>query len=80
MLELYSCSLVADHPHLVEFVQTWEEHGHMLIQSELCEHGNLEDFLSTTSSLEEKEVWNILLDITLATKWLHDQQFLHLDI
>jgi serine/threonine protein kinase len=80
ILELYTFSLVGSHPHLVDFVQAWASCGHMLVQSELCELGNLEDRLDYKSPLEESEIWKILLHITLATKWLHDQQFLHLDI
>jgi membrane-associated tyrosine/threonine-specific cdc2-inhibitory kinase len=79
ILELYAFSSVGAHPYLIDFVQAWASRGFMLVQIELCELGTLENKLCF-ESLEESEIWEILLDVTLATKWLHDQQFLHLDI
>ncbi|KAA6400196.1 MAG: putative Membrane-associated tyrosine- and threonine-specific cdc2-inhibitory kinase [Streblomastix strix] len=80
LYELYTFALVGKHPHLVEFVQAWEQDGLMLTQTELCENGNLENYLIYNDKVSEDTVWKILLDMALAAKWLHDQQVIHLDI
>lgn len=46
-------------------VQAWEEKGVLYIQTELCELGNLKDYLSDKDALAEDTVWNFLVDILM---------------
>ncbi|KAH7831775.1 putative membrane-associated tyrosine- and threonine-specific cdc2-inhibitory kinase [Monocercomonoides exilis] len=80
IIELHSLSRIGHHPNLISFIQAWECDGLMIIQTELCENGNLESFITENDVLDESMLWNILLDVALGTKWLHDQNVIHLDI
>jgi len=60
--------------------------GYLFIRSELCERGNLNDYLvelekqSETELLNEDLVWRILLEMAFAIKQCHDSGYVHLDI
>jgi mitosis inhibitor protein kinase SWE1 len=56
--------------HIVHFVDSWEELGHLYIQTEYCENGNLSDFLKRTGDkarLDDFRIWKILLELTLVS-------------
>lgn len=53
--------------HIIELVDTWESKGHLYIQTEFCENGNLKDFLSQTGfkgRLDDFRIWKILLELS----------------
>ncbi|KAK2956242.1 putative Membrane-associated tyrosine- and threonine-specific cdc2-inhibitory kinase [Blattamonas nauphoetae] len=80
LLELFTFAYIYPHPHIVGFHKAWEQDGYMITLTELCECGDLEGFISERSLLKENEIWKILTDLTLATKQLHEQEVIHLDI
>ena len=76
-----------DYSHYcVKFYEAWEESGYLYIRSELCQKGNLNDYLVELGSQNsnglvlEDEVWRILLQMAFAVKQVHDMGHIHLDI
>ena len=69
--------------HIINFVDFWESKGHLYIQTEFCEDGNLKDFLTQTGfkgRLDDFRIWKILLELSLGVKHTHDNGFIHLDL
>lgn len=68
------------HDNCITLHKAWEQNDLLYMQLELCKC-NLETYVMRTSvQLSETEVWNILVDLLLAVKALHDQNLIHLDI
>ncbi|KAF2402403.1 kinase-like protein [Trichodelitschia bisporula] len=69
--------------HVIEIIDSWESAGHLYIQTEFAEDGNLKDFLSKTGfkgRLDDFRIWKILLEISLGVKHIHDSGYIHLDL
>lgn len=52
--------------HIIDLSDTWECKGHLYIQTEFCENGNLKDFLTQTGfkgRLDDFRIWKILLEL-----------------
>jgi serine/threonine protein kinase len=70
----------------VKCFEAWEESGYLLIRSEICERGNLNEYLvelekeQETELLMEEQIWKILMEMVFAIKHVHDSGFAHLDI
>lgn len=71
-------------PYLISLVEAWEQSGHLYIQTELCENGNLSHFLEEYGRLhevlDEARVWKILTEITAGVAHLHSRDVIHLDL
>ncbi|KAF2746820.1 kinase-like protein [Sporormia fimetaria CBS 119925] len=71
------------HEHVISLEDHWEVNGHLYIQTEYCEEGNLQNFLDHAGNkgrLDEFRIWKILLEITLGVKHIHERGFVHLDL
>lgn len=72
--------------YCVKVYEAWEESGYLYIRSELCEKGNLNDYLVELEKLQENEllneddIWKFLYQMACAIKHVHDMGFVHLDI
>ena len=58
------------HEHIVEFFDSWEEQGHLYIQTELCENGSLDVFLQEYGKydrLDEFRVWKVLVELSMVS-------------
>ncbi|KAJ5218328.1 uncharacterized protein N7498_000427 [Penicillium cinerascens] len=69
--------------HVISFVDSWEECGHLYIQTEFCEEGSLDVFLAQAglkARVDDFRIWKILLELSLGLKEIHDQGFIHLDL
>ncbi|KAJ5730218.1 uncharacterized protein N7483_004726 [Penicillium malachiteum] len=69
--------------HIVSFMDSWEDNGHLYIQTEFCEEGSLDVFLAQAglkARLDDFRIWKILLEMTLGLKQIHDEGFIHLDL
>ncbi|OQU94118.1 Protein kinase domain-containing protein isoform 1 [Cladophialophora immunda] len=69
--------------HIVTFVDSWEENGHLYIQTEFCEEGTLDVFLAQVglkARLDDFRIWKILLELGMGLKHIHDSGFIHLDL
>ncbi len=54
------------HDHVIAFIDSWESKGHLYIQTEFCENGNMKDFLTQTGykgRLDDFRIWKILLEL-----------------
>ncbi|KAL2416457.1 Mitosis inhibitor protein kinase wee1 [Exophiala dermatitidis] len=69
--------------HVVTFVDSWEEQGHLYIQTEFCEEGTLDVFLAQVglkARLDDFRIWKILLELSMGLKHIHDCGYIHLDL
>ncbi|OAG34532.1 hypothetical protein AYO21_11314 [Fonsecaea monophora] len=56
--------------HIVTFVDSWEENGHLYIQTEFCEEGTLDVFLAQVglkARLDDFRIWKILLELAIVS-------------
>ena len=54
--------------HILSFVDSWEDQGHLYIQTEFCEEGALDIFLAQVgvkARLDDFRIWKILLEMSL---------------
>ncbi|XP_069694125.1 membrane-associated tyrosine- and threonine-specific cdc2-inhibitory kinase-like isoform X2 [Periplaneta americana] len=77
--EVRKHELMPKHKNCVQFIRAWEEDDYLYIQLELCKT-SLEEYTLVHHELSQTMLWDILLDIALAVKHLHDHNLLHLDI
>lgn len=57
--------------HIVTFVDSWEEQGHLYIQTEFCEEGTLDVFLAQMglkARLDDFRIWKILLELSVVSE------------
>lgn len=74
---------IGKHEHIIELHDSWEEAGHLFLQTEYCENGSLDVFLQDlgrTQRLDEFRVWKVLTELALGLSFIHDKGFLHLDL
>lgn len=71
-------------PWTIHFIDAWEQNGHLYIQTELCERGNLADFLNQHGAmyerLDEPRSWKIATQLALGLSFIHSHDVIHLDI
>ncbi len=56
--------------HTVQLVDSWEEQDHLYMQTEFCEEGSLDVFLSHMGDkgrLDDFRIWKILLELSLVS-------------
>ena len=59
------------HDHVISYVDSWESKGHLYIQTEFCENGDLKTFLTQTGykgRLDDFRIWKILLELSMVRK------------
>lgn len=78
--EVWFAAQLPAHPHVLHYVNAWEEQGYLFIQTELCERGSLKDSLEVNAPIPEETVWNYLLDMVLGIQHIHAHNLLHLDM
>lgn len=68
--------------NLVIFIEAWNYNNYYYIMTEFCEGGSLYDFLEGHKSykMDEFRVWKILIEIIAGLKFIHLQNYLHLDL
>ena len=74
---------LAHNDHVLGFVDSWEDRGHLYIQTEFCEEGTLDVFLmhaGVKARLDDFRIWKILLELSQGLKHIHDMGFIHLDL
>ena len=67
------------HRNCVRFVRAWEEKNTLYIQTELCQR-SLSAYAEEHHDIEEKFIWNCLVDSLMALKNLHDHNLVHMDV
>ncbi|WEW57917.1 mitosis inhibitor protein kinase swe1 [Emydomyces testavorans] len=69
--------------HIISFADSWEDNNYLYIQTEFCEEGSLDVFLSQVglkARLDDFRIWKILLELSQGLKCIHDSGFIHLDL
>ncbi|PGH18001.1 WEE/WEE-UNCLASSIFIED protein kinase [Polytolypa hystricis UAMH7299] len=69
--------------HIISYADSWEENNYLYIQTEFCEEGSLDVFLSQVglkARLDDFRIWKILLELSSGLKHIHDSGFIHLDL
>jgi mitosis inhibitor protein kinase SWE1 len=62
------------HGHVISIEDSWEAKGHLYIQTEYCDEGNLEHYLAVAGSksrLDDFRIWKILLELSSVSVVLH---------
>lgn len=68
--------------YLVYFIEAWEFDSYYYIMTEFCDNGTLLDFLNENSNykIDEFRIWKILIEILNGLKFIHEKNYLHLDL
>eukprot|EP00112_Aurelia_sp_Birch-Aquarium-sp1_P015721 Seg351.7 transcript_id=Seg351.7/GoldUCD/mRNA.D3Y31 product="Membrane-associated tyrosine- and threonine-specific cdc2-inhibitory kinase" protein_id=Seg351.7/GoldUCD/D3Y31 len=77
--EVHKHEHIQDSRNCVKFYRAWEEKQFLFIQTELCEM-SLKDYAEKVNEIEEDDVWNMIVDLTMGLKHLHNNDFAHMDI
>ncbi|KAK0720687.1 hypothetical protein B0H67DRAFT_600112 [Lasiosphaeris hirsuta] len=68
---------------VVHYMDSWEQNGHLYIQTEYCAEGGLDAFLKSVGQagrLDDFRIWKILLEVTQGLAAIHAAGFIHLDL
>ncbi|KAM3146133.1 hypothetical protein pb186bvf_001790 [Paramecium bursaria] len=73
-----------NHPHIVQYKDSFQEQGTLIIIMEYCEEGDLQFHINRkqqkNETFPEKVILNWFLQSALALKYIHEQKILHRDI
>ncbi|KAL4903723.1 hypothetical protein BDW74DRAFT_168875 [Aspergillus multicolor] len=81
--EVDALKALTNYDHIISFADSWEDNGHLYIQTEYCEEGSLDVFLTQVglkARLDDFRIWKILLELSTGLKHIHDSGFIHLDL
>ncbi|KAJ2984737.1 hypothetical protein NUW58_g5901 [Xylaria curta] len=69
--------------HVLQLIDNWEENNSLYIQTEFCEEGNLNEFLTEVGAkgrLDDFRIWKIMLEIAQGLRSIHSAGFVHRDL
>ncbi|KAL2361252.1 hypothetical protein RJZ56_005871 [Blastomyces dermatitidis] len=81
--EVVALKALANCDYIISYADSWEYNNILYIQTEFCEEGSLDLFLSQIglkARLDDFRIWKILLELSLGLKHVHDSGFIHLDL
>lgn len=68
--EVDTLKALTNFDHIISFTDSWENNGHLYIQTEYCEEGSLDVFLAQVglkARLDDFRIWKILLELSTVT-------------
>jgi serine/threonine protein kinase len=71
------------HPHILVHYSLWQENGHLLLHSELCEKGDLGrlfDGKAQRGLLMESDIWEVVKQMLPTIHFMHSRGVLHMDL
>ena len=74
---------VDPHPHIIAFIDSWEQKDRLHIRTEIADCGDLSRFLLSVgdrAGLGEARVWKTLVELSSGLQHVHSHHVLHLDI
>ncbi|XP_034252367.1 membrane-associated tyrosine- and threonine-specific cdc2-inhibitory kinase isoform X2 [Thrips palmi] len=77
--EVRKHEMIPVHQNCVRLYNAWEEQGRLFLWLEFCQT-SLEAYAGTNHEINESKVWEILLDLLLGLKNLHDNRLVHVDV
>lgn len=77
--EVRKHEMIPMHPNCVRLFNAWEEQGKLYLWLEFCDT-SLEAYAEKNHDIGEWKVWEILLDLLLGLKNLHDNRLVHVDV
>uniref|UniRef100_UPI00398E6731 serine/threonine-protein kinase Nek9-like n=1 Tax=Pristiophorus japonicus TaxID=55135 RepID=UPI00398E6731 len=70
-----------DHPNIINYYDSFEEDGVLMIEMEYADGGTLAQYLAQQDrELEEREILNLFHQMMAATCYLHEHNVLHRDL
>ncbi|KAF2973498.1 hypothetical protein GQX73_g222 [Xylaria multiplex] len=69
--------------HVLQLIDNWEENNSLYIQTEFCEEGNLNEFLTEVGAkgrLDDFRIWKVMLEIAQGLGHIHSAGFVHRDL
>ncbi|XP_048191272.1 wee1-like protein kinase 2 [Perognathus longimembris pacificus] len=82
--EVYAQAVLGHHPHVVRYYSSWTEDERVIIQNEYCNGGSLQVAISqntkSSNHFQEPNLKDILHQISLGLKYIHQAGMVHLDI
>lgn len=78
--EVQILRMVQGHENIIELVDVFESSTYIFLVFELCNHGELFDYLTTQVTLSEKSARRIMKQIFAAVRHCHSKNIVHRDI
>ncbi|KAI0407605.1 hypothetical protein F4802DRAFT_595006 [Xylaria palmicola] len=81
--EVNALSSLVGCDHVLQLINNWEDNGNLYIQTEFCEEGNLNEFLTEVGAkgrLDDFRIWKIMLEVAEGLRHIHSAGFVHRDI
>ncbi|KAF6816251.1 hypothetical protein CSOJ01_03100 [Colletotrichum sojae] len=81
--EVHALQALTHADHVIHYVDSWEQNQYLYIQTEYCDEGTLDKFLSNVGRkgrLDDFRIWKVIHDIGLGLQSIHEAGFIHLDL
>lgn len=69
-----------DHPHIIKFVDLYEDRSRLFLVTELCRGGELFDRIAERVRYSEKGAFEIARQLFIAVSYMHSKNVAHLDL
>lgn len=79
LAEVRNNEKVGVNPYCVQYFMAWQESRELFIKLEYCDM-SLSHLANNNHDIPEPMLWNVLFDIAQALHFLHERNFIHLDV